>query len=192
MLGILRTTVLGIVGTALLCKAASACTVQGRLDLNDIELADVVVTGSIKNYQALVDTKARKRRDLMLADYPSLRKRIEVHEALMVNLGDYARFDIEVDEVLLGSVEPGLVPAVWINATYPVPEKYPSGPFLIALRAMPPRKGEIAETLRAKSDSWHVLQPGCASPFIFGITGRKSAEVRNCLLYTSPSPRDRG
>ena len=54
---------------------------------------------------------------------------------------DYARFDIEVNEVLLGSVEPSLLTAVWINFSHGEPKEYPSGPFLIALRAMPPLKG---------------------------------------------------
>ena len=184
MLGILRTTVLGIVGSALICKAASACSPPIKFDINDIERADVVVTGSIKNYQVVTNLEARERRDRklepLLERYPNppLRKSIGPDSE---HRGDYVRFDIEVDDILLGSVEPGLVPAVWLNSNFGLSTNYPSGPFLIALRAMPPLTGQIAEALRPESNSWLVLQSPCSQPFIFGSTDSRWAEVRRIL-----------
>ena len=180
----LRTTVLGIFASVLICESTSACAVRAKFDINDIELADVVVTGSIKNYRVVKDLEARKRRDRMLEQLLEKHPNSSWQQLIgpdSGHLNDYARFDIEVDEVLLGSVEPGLVPAVWDNSTFGQHKDYPSGPFLIALRAMPTLTGEIAEFLRPESNSWLVLQRPCSSPFILGSTGSSLAKVRRIL-----------
>ena len=62
-------------------------------------------------------------------------------------LPDYARFDVQVKEVLVGRA-PNRLSVTWDNSTFGEPEQMAAGPYLIALRrpgsASPPLRGPSA------------------------------------------------
>ena len=111
-----------------------------------------------------------------------LRKSLEQQTSY---LSDYARFDVVVDEVLVGKA-PKTFSVTWDNSTFGEPETLPSGPYVIALRdpaaAMPPIRGPSA-TIVANPDpgTLTLLQAPCSSPFMFESTSEEAAAVRKLL-----------
>ena len=106
---------------------------------------------------------------------------------------DYARFDVVVDEALLGNVG-GTVPVTWDNSTFPEPQSMPSGPFLIALRypgsGGPPLRGPSAFISPYREPvSLTVLQAPCAVPFIFERASEDAAAIRRILERRPGRPR---
>lgn len=129
-------------------EAALACRMEARIVLDDVRKADVVVIGRVSNYR-IIRTGPTPR------------------------LGDYARFEIQVDEVLVGRA-PGRIPISWDNSTFGEPETLGAGPFLIALRGPSSNPG-------AEPGAFELLQAPCSEPFLFDSTGRRAAAVRRIL-----------
>lgn len=144
-------------------KPAFACMADEPIVLADVNFADVVVVGRVSNYE-------------IVRDDPSERL-----------IWDYARFTIEIDEVLVGSV-PDRISVTWDNSTFEEPEELPEGPLLIALRlpssATPPLRGPSATIFANREPRLlAVLQAPCSAPFIFDSTSDEARGIRQILGY---------
>lgn len=169
----------GLLALAALSAAAPALACQGAappLDLEDVRYADAVVVGRITNYRMVLDPAIRRElRDLIGGRDPA-RARF---------LPDYARFDVVVDEVLLGTVG-RTITLTWDNSTFTEPETLPPGPFLIAMRdprsAAPPLRGPSAYSGPSREpDSLTVLQAPCSVPFMFARDSEEATAIRGIL-----------
>ena len=165
---------------------AHACRIYARLDINDVKHADVVVVGRVSSYQIVRDVEFRRK---MLANPKLPRDRREFYEGTSSVLGDYARFDVQVDRVLAGAA-PTSLSVTWDNSTSGEPETMRAGPFLSALRKshskMPPLRGPSATILPSREPaSLTVLQAPCSSPFIFESTSEEARAIR-LLLEARP------
>jgi len=173
----LRTLIVSFVSSTLTCGAASACILSANQDLNDISSADMVVVGKIQNYQIVEDTIAteavRNGRTEFLENVPVNLKDTHNNEAEISV--EYARFEIEVDEVLLGTVS-GTISAVWPSYEFVESGKTPNVPFLIALRrstsSMPALRGQVV---------WMVLGDHCTGSFLFANASANATTVRQLL-----------
>jgi hypothetical protein len=150
--------------------------------LNDISYADVVLVGRVSNYKIIRDIEFRQK---MLANPNLSLDRRKFFEGQNGILSDYARFEVQVEEVLVGKV-PTTISVTWDNSTFGEPEEMADGPFLIALRQpgskMPPLRGPSATILPSREpESLTVLQAPCAAPFIFGSTSDKAQTIRGIL-----------
>jgi len=166
---------------ALATVPARACETDAELNLNDVKLADVVVIGRVANYRIVLDQDFRKK---MLAS-PNLSPDIRrIYETGSI-MSDYARFDVQVDEVLFGKA-PEVLAATWDNSTFSEPEQMGPGPFLIAMRdpssKMPPLRAPSATILPdPERGTLTVLQAPCSSPFIFEPDGEEAKAIRQKL-----------
>lgn len=163
-------------------EPALACRMFSPIVLEDVQYADVVLVGRISDYRIVRDEAFRQR---MLSS-PNLsssdRERFEGPEPL---LSDYARFQIEVEQVLVGHAENRLS-VTWDNSTFGEPEDMPSGPFLIALRlpssTSPPLRGPSATLFpNVEPGLFTLLQAPCSSPFLFEAGSDEAARVRQIL-----------
>ena len=174
-----------VLSIALAVMLASACAEMAVLRLDDIEYASVVVIGRITNYRVVLDQSARQRNKEMLAQpewSPEVRQLLSEQDSF---LSDYARFDVLVDEVLVGE-PPAILSVTWDNSTFSEPEKMDEGPFLIALRApdamIPPLSGASATIMPPPEPQLlTVLQAPCAPPFVFPVTSVEARAVRDML-----------
>jgi hypothetical protein len=174
-----------------------ACIVQAELEPNDVKYADVVVVGRISNYRIVRDQDYRDkgiayaRKKLAEAGLtPAERKYHEDQLTFLGDpegglLGDYVRFDVQIDETLVGKAE-GVIAVTWDNSTFGEPDSMSAGPFLIALRQpdskLPPLRGPSATILPNKEPrSLTVLQAPCSSPFIFKSSSKEAQAVREAL-----------
>jgi hypothetical protein len=153
---------------------AQACVADAPLDLDDIQYANAVVVGRIANYEMVLDQDWRRDNPDLIRDPATARF-----------LTDYARFDVLIDEVLLGNVG-RTISVTWDNSTFAEPESMAPGPFLIALRdpgsEAPPLRGPSATvTANPEPRSLTVLQAPCAEPFMFEIGSDQAAAVRRIL-----------
>ena len=117
----------------LVAKPTNACMTIEALRLDDIKYASVVVIGRITNYEVVLDQAVRQERKKELARpnlSPEFRKVLSEQKHFM---SDYARFNVVVDEVLVGKPQEVLY-VTWDNSTFGEPEKLEEGLFLIALR----------------------------------------------------------
>lgn len=166
---------------------ADACGISVKRGLNDVVYADVVVVGRISNYRIVRDETFRRK---MLANpklSPDLRLLYEGPGSL---LSDYARFDVEVDELLVGKT-PKRFSVTWDNSTFGEPEEMPAGPFLIALRdpgsAMPPLRGPSATILPSPDPTTlTLLQAPCSRPFLLERGSLDAGAVRFILSARRP------
>jgi hypothetical protein len=161
---------------------ASACRIAAQIVLDDVRHADAVLVGRVSNYRIIRDEASRQRMLSSPSLSPALR---EIYEGGGALLPDYARFDIEVIEVLVGTV-PSRLSATWDNSTFGEPEDISAGPFLMALRdpssAAPPLRGPSATVFaNAEPALPTLLQAPCASPFLFEIDSSEAAEIRRIL-----------
>ncbi|MCL2021192.1 MAG: hypothetical protein FWG81_03600 [Betaproteobacteria bacterium] len=148
-----------------------ACIMLAPLELEDIRYADVVVIGRIVDYKIILASEFRKQK---LADpdlSPEGRKLYEIQSFI----DDYARFEVQVQEVLKGKKELKLITATWSNFSFRAPEEWFTGPFLIALRdphsKIPPLRGPSATIMPNKEpDTLTVLEAPCAPAFMFPYT----------------------
>jgi hypothetical protein len=129
-------------------QSAHTCLIRAALVLNDVRHADVVLVGRISGYRIVRDNAERQR----MLSLPNLSSKMRkfYQDPTQSLLLDYARFDVQVDEVLFGKA-PRRVSVTWDNSTFGEPENMPAGPFVIALRkpgsAMPPLRGPSATIL---------------------------------------------
>jgi hypothetical protein len=104
------------------------------------------------------------------------------HIARYENLGDYAYFEIQVDQVLRGSAA-GKIKVAWQNSTFGQPAELASGPYLIALRdpaasAQPSRDPSGTPFEIGEPGLPTVLQRSCSDAFILPIGGTSALQVR--------------
>jgi hypothetical protein len=154
---------------------ASACYVGADLVLDDVRYADVVVVGKISNYRIIEAEAVRESERFSGGRRP---------------FSPYARFDVEVDEVLAGS-PPGRFSVTWINSTFGEPSGLPAGPFLIALRKtssprLPLRGPSTTIFPNAEPDLLTVLQAPCAPAFLFETSSEEAKGVRRTLSAPKP------
>lgn len=154
-----------------------ACMGGAPLALDDVRFADTVVVGRIVNYRIVLDQKFRRKMGIRRP-----RAGTPVRSEYM---SDYARFEIVVDEVLLGRAG-ARIAATWDNSTFPEPETMAPGPYLIALRrsgsSLPPLRGPSATIAPSPEPATlTVLQAPCSVPFMFETGSEDAAGVRNIL-----------
>lgn len=173
----------------LAAKHASACWTIANLRFDDIKYASVIVIGRITNYEIVLDQAARQRHKETLAQPnwpPEARKLLSEQRSF---LSDYARFDVLVDEVLVGKQQ-AVLSVTWDNFTFGEPDKMDEGPFLIALREpdakTPPLRGPSATIMPSpEPQKLTVLQAPCAPPFMFKAATAEANKVRDMLAGTS-------
>ena len=175
--------------SVLASEPAQACRMRAQLVLDDVKFADVVLVGRISNY-SIVRDNAQRQRMLSLPNLrPDMRKLYQDPKQTLI--WDYARFDVQVDEVLFGKA-PRRLSVTWDNSTFEEPSELSSGPFLIALRdptsRIPPLRGPSA-TIQPprKPGRLTVLQAPCAGPFIFEPTSDNARAIRQILKEGSQS-----
>jgi hypothetical protein len=163
--------------------ASQACRVNVPPTLEDVRFADVVVVGRVLNYRIVRDEAFRRR---MLASPPitaELRRMYEdPRESL---LPDYARFEVQVEEVLVGS-PPSSFSVTWDNSTFAEPDQMGPGPYLIALHlpasAGRPLRGPSAAIFATPDPkTLTLLQASCSSPFIYEVASEQARTIRNLL-----------
>lgn len=163
--------------------ASQACIGHVDPTLEDVRFADVVVVGRVSNYRIVRDEASRQR---MLAR-PHLTEDLrriyeDPRESL---LSDYARFDVQVDEVLIGRA-PDRLTVTWDNSTFGEPSQMAAGPYLIAVR----RPGSASLPLRGPSatigpspdlNTLTLLQAPCSRAFIYEIGSEQAQTIRELL-----------
>lgn len=159
-------------GFLLMVSPASACRAYAALELGDIQYASMIVVGRIEKYEIVQPTDERSN----FWRARSKSKKI---------LSDYARFDVVVDEVLVGQPS-RVISATWDNSTFAEPESMKAVPYLIALREpdskTPPLRGPSATTLpNPEPNLLAVLQAPCAPAFIFETTSVEAQTIRSEL-----------
>lgn len=165
---------------------ASACMTQAPIDLHDVEYADVVIVGTVANYQIVRDPTAREFHKKLMAkmkDPPESLKNVSGF------MSDYARFDIVVDHALTGAA-PKTVAVTWDNSTFGEPDHLPSGLLLFALRKshskIPPLRGPSATVLPNREPNLlTLLQAPCARPFMFENSSEQALRVRQILASSA-------
>ncbi|MEP6020590.1 MAG: hypothetical protein ABJ251_19110 [Paracoccaceae bacterium] len=165
-------------------KAAQACFMAAALNINDVSYADVVVVGSIENYEIIRDMAFRER---MLSN-PNLSEELrELYSDPDQSLiGDYARFEVLVSESLVGDV-PQRFFATWDNSTFGEPASLANEQRLMAFRQaespIPPLTGPSATILpNPEPQSLAILQAPCAPPFIFMNSSDVAQSIREILV----------
>jgi hypothetical protein len=98
------------------------------------------------------------------------------------NLGDYAYFEIQVDEVLKGSAS-GKIKVAGQSSTFGQPAGLAGGPYLIALRnpassAQPSRDPGGTPFEIGQPGLPTVLQRSCSDAFILPAGGTSALQVR--------------
>ena len=173
---------------------ANACMMRADLAMSDITIADVVVIGSIRNYEIIKDTNIREQRKNQCAE-----KKLTL-EALCNQsnfLSDYARFEIEVETVLKGAPA-NFLTVTWDNSTFGEPASLggKGERFLVALRSsetkIPPLRGPSAFVApNPDPELLAVLQAPCAAPFIFNVPGTAASDARKVLEGKTVTEPDR-
>jgi hypothetical protein len=173
---------IALLALASIATPTQACMGVAPLAAEDIKDADVVVIGRIANYTIVLDQEMRARMKAIADDPDTPPEQRAFFAADRGFLGDYARFDILVDEILVGRAQATLTVA-WDNSTYSEPESMPPGPFLIALRD--PGSHELGSqgsgiTIGPNPEPGllTILQWPCSEAFILAVD---SAEARASL-----------
>ncbi len=160
-----------------------ACRIYVPPTLEDVRFADVVVVGRVSNYHIVRDEAFRRQRLASPRLSEDMRRMYEDPRQSL--LPDYARFDIQVEEVLVGSSPPTLS-VTWDNSTFGEPGQMAAGPFLVALRRpnspSPPLRGPSGTIFPSRDpDALTLLQAPCSSAFIYEVGSEQARTVRNIL-----------
>jgi hypothetical protein len=139
---------------------AHACRADADLELADVRYADVVIVGLVSDYSVITPTQPMRR--------------------------SYARYKVQIDQVLKGSLNDKTLWVTWDNSTFAFPESIDPGPLLIALRRpaspIPPLRGPSATISPSpEGDTLTVLQAPCSSPFMFDSRSSTAGRVRQLL-----------
>lgn len=165
-------------------QSASGCRMRMERQLEFIDRADIVVSGEIANYEIVLDPNIRETNEQRLAEPNVPLETREMIETSSYYLSDYARFDVLVQEAIVGA-PPTELSVVWNNSTYGEPMSMPSGPYLLALKKRPEIDPVAAAASRQPimSDpaSFEVLQQDCRSAFILN-EGSPEAEAARMHL----------
>jgi len=174
--------------SAALPGSVHACMVSVPQKLEDVRYADVVVIGRIANYRIIRD-EAFRRRMLKSPNLPAdLRKMYQDPKGGLMT--DYARFDIDVEEVLAGRA-PARLAATWDNSTFGEPDRMKPGRYLIALRrpssASPPLRGPSATVMPSPDPKiLTLLQAPCSSAFLYEAGSGEALAIREILAARRP------
>ena len=164
-------------------NSAQACRITAALNIEDVSFADVVVIGTIENYEIVRGVAFRESR-LSNPDLPDdLREFYSDPNRSL--LGDFARFEVLVDETMVGSVSQRFT-ATWDNSTFGLPSSLPTEQLLLAFRRaqspMPPLRGPSATVLpNPEPQSLTILQAPCAPPFLFSGSSVAAQNVQEIL-----------
>jgi hypothetical protein len=175
-----------VLAAAIATAPANACRMYAPFHVEDVRYADVVVVGRIANYRIVRDTEFRRK----MLKSPHLRPEDrEFYESGTTLLPDYARFDVEVDQILFGTA-PRRLAVTWDNSTYGEPETMAAGPFLIALRrpasATAPLRGPSATIWPSREPgTLTVLQAPCSGAFILESQSDQARTIRRILSARS-------
>ncbi|ASM71373.1 MULTISPECIES: hypothetical protein [Roseobacteraceae] len=163
--------------------SAQACRMATALNIEDVSFADVVVIGTVENYEIVRDVAFREG---MLSN-PDLSDNLrelysDPNQSL---LGDYARFEVLVSETIVGGV-PQRFMATWDNSTFGEPASLSTEQLLMAFRyaqtPMPPLQGPSATVLpNPEPQLLTILQAPCAPPFLFSSSSEAAQNVREIL-----------
>ncbi|WP_238370549.1 hypothetical protein [Heliomarina baculiformis] len=174
--------VIGFLGT--IPGPLLACRIETPINIQDIELADLIVIGTVKKYAIVLNANANERRQekiQRLADdaNPQINK---ILKSQIAYPSDYARFEIHVEQVLKGDSSDE-VTAVWDNSTFAEPDRLKGETYLIALVAptspRSPLRGPSTTLLpHPDGESFSVLQAPCSTPFLFEADSSAANEVR--------------
>ena len=158
---------------------------MGHIDMSDIALADLVVIGSVRNYEIIEDTKARALREEICTKNKDLDQRFCNQPRIF---SDYAQFEIEVHSALKGT-SPNVVTVTLDNSTFGAPTSLGGKHqrFLVTLRAatskIPPLRGPSAFIApNPDPDLLTVLQAPCAPSFIFRYPERMQSRPKMCWM----------
>ena len=162
---------------------AHACLISVAPTLEDVRYADVVVVGRIDKYRIIRDESFRRRMLLSPHLSPDMRKMYADPKQGL--LSDYAHFDIQVDEVLLGKAG-ARISVTWDNSTFGEPDRMAPGQYLIALRRpgspSPPLRGPSATIIPSPDrNALTILQAPCSSAFIFNVDSDQARAIRKIL-----------
>ena len=172
-----------IAGIVMSTSSAQACFVSADLNVSDISFADVVVLGTVANYEIVRDVAFREKK-LSNPDLPEHLREMYSDPNRSI-LGDYARFEVLVDETPVGNVPQRFI-ATWDKSTFGEPTSLPNQQFLMAFRyagsPKPPLRGPSATILlNPEPDALTILQAPCAPPFLFRIPSEAAKSVRKIL-----------
>lgn len=153
---------IAVVGFVISTKSAQACIMYTGLNIEDVSFADVVVIGTVENYEIVKD------RDMAFG-----------------SLGDYARFEVLVDETIVGDVSKRFT-ATWDNSTFGEPASLPNEQLFMAFRdaesSMPPLQGPSATiSPTPEPQLLTVLQAPCGAAFLFGSSSEAAQKVQEFL-----------
>ncbi len=155
------------------------------LNVQDLQYAATVVVGRIENYHLIRDEGARRERRAVLAA-PNLSPVLREMLAKQDNFStDYARFDVLVEEILIGKPQMSFS-AVWHSMTFGEPKEIGAGPFLIALydpKSPMPDDYSFGEnvSLTRKLSLLTVMQASCARAFFMDIGSKDAVDIRRFL-----------
>jgi hypothetical protein len=163
-----------------------ACRGQRSVDISEVQYADAVAVGRIKNYEIVLDQTARKLRDTLVESDRQMSS--ESRRLLQKNNRfptDYALFVLEVDRVLKGTVLPETY-VVFHSPRITSPGAVNGVPVLIALgKASPnnsPRHGPATEIQRDQAkETFVVIESSCSGPLIFNPSDEVVSSVRKVL-----------
>jgi len=163
--------------------SAQACRLYVSPRLEDVSYADVVVIGRIADYRIIRDQAFRSRMLALPSLSADMRKMYE--DPRQGLLPDYARFNIEVEQVLVGRAAPRLS-VTWDNSTSGEPDRMEPGRYLIALRrlgsASPPLRGPSATILPSPDpNALTLLQAPCSGAFIYEAQSEQARTIRKIL-----------
>jgi hypothetical protein len=136
-------------------SAAQACMGKAPAALEDIKDADVVVIGRIANYTIVLDQEMRARMKALADDPDTPPEQRAFFARDRGFLGDYAKFDVLVDEVLMGSA-PKTLPVAWDNSTFSEPESTTRTVFWTGHNPSQPRAKHLVAAAGAVRGRFHL------------------------------------
>ncbi len=162
---------------------ALACRDEPELRLSWLSRADLVIIGQVSNYRIVPDFNdpiaARVRYELLERALGANPEEREVIRSNMRSASDYAHLDVQVEEVLAGTV-PERLEVTWDTSWFRLPDSLEPGSYLIALQA--PGKGAVSP---ARARSWTVLSPICEQSFLIPSGSKDAVAIRQQLRRTN-------
>ncbi|WP_113771966.1 hypothetical protein [Kiloniella litopenaei] len=172
-----------------LSSPVNACIISARMVMEDVKYAEAVVVGKVINYEIVKDKNFRKltiaalEKQTGLSEKERAEKRSTIEQRSFIT--DYARFDIDVREVLLGNVS-DTITVTWNNSTFGEPDNLSDFLYLIALSnpvdTHPPLRGPSATIPPSvEPNLMTVLQAPCSSAFIFENSSQNATKIRQII-----------
>jgi len=184
----MRYHIISVALTVTLCGSAAQACIIAHTNLSDAKYADVVVVGRIRNLHLVLDQTAREQARKQFFTSGRWLNPKAYFGRPEYYAGDYARFDIAVDEVLKGRAGKTLS-ATWDTAHDDM-EKMASVPYLIAFRRAGggTSNGPTAAFPVHEPGTLTVLQSVCGGPLIFDSNSQAASNIR-LILRGKPLPK---